>query len=298
MLRIDQRKEGETVLILAAGCVAGPWVEELRRVIESSLPLAGDVAIDLEAVTYVDRAGEELLREAIGSGVRIRAQSGFVAALLEASVAEGARGSPPYAGATPVASDRELIEAILSGSEDAFLSLARRCHAPMLDLARCFSQDEATANEVVGFAWRDVLEQLGSWDGSRSLERSAVCAAARRSRSSDANDRPRSTRARDAANGPLERAVGAADAWHPADLERAGALEAVRSAIDGLPAYERAVMTMRDVAGCGAEETSDALGIAPSEQRALLHRARSSVHAALDEHFWPGDDEAGRRAGA
>ena len=57
------------------------------------------------------------------------------------------------------------------------------------------------------------------------------------------------------------------------------------AAVEALPALPRAVMTLRDVAGCGAEETCAALDLPEAEQRALLHRARSTVRAAIEAHF-------------
>jgi len=45
------------------------------------------------------------------------------------------------------------------------------------------------------------------------------------------------------------------------------------------------VITMRDIAGCSAEEVCDTLGLSPGNQRVLLHRARSHVRAALERHM-------------
>jgi RNA polymerase sigma-70 factor (ECF subfamily) len=56
-------------------------------------------------------------------------------------------------------------------------------------------------------------------------------------------------------------------------------------AIAGLPAAQRAVITMRDVQGCAAEEVCQALGVSDGNQRVLLHRARSRVRAALERHL-------------
>jgi RNA polymerase sigma-70 factor (ECF subfamily) len=45
------------------------------------------------------------------------------------------------------------------------------------------------------------------------------------------------------------------------------------------------VITMRDIAGCSAEEVCDALEVSAGKQRVLLHRARSRVRAALERHL-------------
>jgi hypothetical protein len=106
-------------------------------------------------VSYVDQAGEELLREALAGGIRISGRSGFVAALLEAREA-GEPGVPP-GSATPASPDRDLVDAVLGGSEDAFLALASRCHGPVPHLVRCFAPSEVTAREIA----RDALREMG-----------------------------------------------------------------------------------------------------------------------------------------
>ena len=62
-------------------------------------------------------------------------------------------------------------------------------------------------------------------------------------------------------------------------------LGVVMQAIEGLPDAQRLVITMRDVAGCQADEVCEALDVSEGNQRVLLHRARSKVRAALEGHF-------------
>jgi DNA-directed RNA polymerase specialized sigma24 family protein len=45
------------------------------------------------------------------------------------------------------------------------------------------------------------------------------------------------------------------------------------------------VTAMRDIAGLGADEVCDALGLSGGNQRVLLDRARSRVRAALEVHL-------------
>ena len=56
-------------------------------------------------------------------------------------------------------------------------------------------------------------------------------------------------------------------------------------AIAELPEAQRAVITLRDVIGCGAQEVSETLGISQGNQRVLLHRARVRVRAQLERHL-------------
>jgi RNA polymerase sigma-70 factor, ECF subfamily len=62
-----------------------------------------------------------------------------------------------------------------------------------------------------------------------------------------------------------------------------------QAAIEELPAAQRAVITMRDVAGFDSDDVCDALALSEGNQRVLLHRARSKVRRALEQHF----EEAG-----
>jgi RNA polymerase sigma-70 factor (ECF subfamily) len=68
-------------------------------------------------------------------------------------------------------------------------------------------------------------------------------------------------------------------------LMSAETFAAAKQAIDELPDVQRAVITMRDIAGFDSEDVCDALGLSAGNQRVLLHRARSKVRGALERHF-------------
>ena len=63
------------------------------------------------------------------------------------------------------------------------------------------------------------------------------------------------------------------------------ALARVREAIERLPPAQRIVITLRDVYGRGAGEVCNALDVSETNQRVLLHRARSRVRADLESYF-------------
>ena len=52
--------------------------------------------------------------------------------------------------------------------------------------------------------------------------------------------------------------------------------------IERLPSGQRAVITMRDMEGCEAEEVCSLLEISAENQRVLLHRARGRVRQSID----------------
>jgi DNA-directed RNA polymerase specialized sigma subunit, sigma24 homolog len=59
----------------------------------------------------------------------------------------------------------------------------------------------------------------------------------------------------------------------------------IERAIDALPPTQRAVISLRDIEGWSAEEVCNALTLSETNQRVLLHRARSSVRAALEQYL-------------
>jgi RNA polymerase sigma-70 factor (ECF subfamily) len=62
-------------------------------------------------------------------------------------------------------------------------------------------------------------------------------------------------------------------------------IQRVKSAIAGLPAKQREVIVLRDVAGLEAVEVSALLGISAANERVRLHRARSAVRKMLEEYL-------------
>jgi RNA polymerase sigma-70 factor (ECF subfamily) len=62
-------------------------------------------------------------------------------------------------------------------------------------------------------------------------------------------------------------------------------MDAVGRAIDALAPGQRQVITLRDVEGLTADEVCNVLEISETNQRVLLHRARSRVREALERYF-------------
>jgi hypothetical protein len=79
---IAQNDSGRTFKL--EGKLLGPWVNELRNVCTPALERLEQVGLDLAAVTFVNAAGAELLRELIRQGIIIIQWSAFVAELLHA----------------------------------------------------------------------------------------------------------------------------------------------------------------------------------------------------------------------
>ncbi len=85
--RITGRHPNQTIKL--EGKLMRPWVDEVRQACTSGADPAGRTSLDLSDLTFVDTAGEGLLRDLIGQGFAVAACSSYVAALLGAST--GAR---------------------------------------------------------------------------------------------------------------------------------------------------------------------------------------------------------------
>ena len=59
----------------------------------------------------------------------------------------------------------------------------------------------------------------------------------------------------------------------------------ITEAIDALPDGQRLVISLRDVEGWSAEEVCNVLELSETNQRVLLHRARTKVRHALDDYL-------------
>ena len=62
-------------------------------------------------------------------------------------------------------------------------------------------------------------------------------------------------------------------------------MDLVKRAIAQLPSAQQQVITLRDIEGWTSEDVCNVLTISETNQRVLLHRARSHVRSALESHF-------------
>jgi RNA polymerase sigma-70 factor (ECF subfamily) len=201
--------------------------------------------------------------------------------------------------------ERDQVARLRAGDEAAFRALVESNHGTMIAVASGYVKTRAAAEEVVQDAWLAVVKGLDRFEGRSSLStwivrivmNKAMTWGGRESRSV-----PFSSLAADDEGGPAvepERfrpgGESFAGNWQsfPADwaalpeekLLGRETLEMVKREIGELPEAQRTVITMRDVAGCSAEEVCEALEISGANQRVLLHRARSRVRAAIERHL-------------
>lgn len=69
------------------------------------------------------------------------------------------------------------------------------------------------------------------------------------------------------------------------DLLASETRAAIVNAIDNLPPAQREVLVLRDIEGLSSTDVCNVLDVTASNQRVLLHRARSRVRHALERYF-------------
>ena len=205
---------------------------------------------------------------------------------------------------TASAEEVELLARLRAGDERAFEALVGRHYGTMLAVARTHVSCRAVAEEVVQEAWLGVLKGLDRFEGRSSLATwimRIVVNIAKTRGVREARSIPYASLVPEGAEAAVEpgRFRGAGDGFpghwrvYPANwkdvpeevLHERDTLRVAMDAIADLPPAQRAVITMRDVQGCGPEEVCAVLEISAGNQRVLLHRARSRVRAALERHL-------------
>jgi RNA polymerase sigma-70 factor (ECF subfamily) len=202
--------------------------------------------------------------------------------------------------------DRELVSALRRGDEAAFMDLVEELGPMLLGVARMYVPSTAVAEEVVQETWIGVLNGIDRFEGRSSLKTWIFRILANIAKTRGERERrsvPFSSAAGAAGDEPSvdpDRFVGAGDeqagAWALAPVRWPGPEESLLSgetrdvilaAIDKLPPAQREVITLRDVDGWSSEEVRNALEISETNQRVLLHRARSKVRGAIEQHLNP-----------
>jgi RNA polymerase sigma-70 factor (ECF subfamily) len=203
--------------------------------------------------------------------------------------------------------DAALIAALRARDERAFEALMREYNASLLRVAQIYVASRAVAEEVVQETWIGVLNGIDRFEGRSSLKtwifriltNIAKTRGQREGRTVPFSALERPDAVPEAAVDPGrfrrpddERWPGhwasRPEPWPEERLLAAEMREVVERAIEQLPPAQRAVISLRDVEGWSAEEARNALGVSETNQRVLLHRARSKVRQALENYLAEG----------
>ncbi len=213
----------------------------------------------------------------------------------------------PPDGPPAAADDLRLLAALRRGEEAAFVELLGRYHMPLLRLAMVYVPSRAVAEDVVQETWMGVLQGLSRFEGRSSLKTWIFRILTNRAKTRGEREGRTipfsSVWGPDA--GPAEPAVdpgrfrpagerwqghwlSAPNSWADTPEERLlsdESLALVQQAIDALPPAQREVILLRDVDGWASDEVCNVLHITETNQRVLLHRARSKVRRALEQYL-------------
>jgi len=208
-------------------------------------------------------------------------------------------------------SEAELVAALKRRDESVFTEVVTRYHPALLRLAMVYCPSRAVAEEIVQEAWLGVIRGIDRFECRsafktwlfRILVNRAQTRAEREGRTIPFSELTREAEEMGPPAVSPDRFVPAnhpqypqwvdhwmvpPHAWGGSPEESVASQETtelIQSAIEALPPGQRQVITLRDVQGWSSEEVCNVLEISETNQRVLLHRARSRVRAALERHF-------------
>src|SRR6476659_9167031 len=219
---------------------------------------------------------------------------------------EASTGAEPDPS-TRRADDEKLVAALRRCDEDAFRTLVDEYGPFLMRLALMHVPSRAIAEEVVQDTWLAVLNGIDRFEGRSSLRTWIASILLNTARTRGQRERRvlpfsfllrRREEGRDEPAVDTDRFQSVRDSnpghWArpPAEWdspeERLSAEETRRvllEAIAGLPVPKREVFARRHISRWSSTETREALGLSATNQRVLLHRARSQVPAALARKF-------------
>jgi RNA polymerase sigma-70 factor (ECF subfamily) len=201
------------------------------------------------------------------------------------------------------ADETKLVEALRAGDEDAFRDLVRMYNSSLLRVARIYVPTRALAEEVVAETWLAVLEGIDRFEGRSSLKTWIFRILTNRAKTRAVRERRTLPMSAFEPERIQEPALGAdrfrdwddprwpghwavpPTPWPDDRVLAAETREKLAEAIEALPGTQRAVISLRDLEGWSPEEVCNALGLSETNQRVLLHRARSKVRKALEDYL-------------
>lgn len=181
--------------------------------------------------------------------------------------------------------------------------LVARHHGRLLRLARMFVSTEASAEEVVQDTWVAVLDRLDTFEERASLVTWISRILVNRAKTKGVREaRMTPFSAIEDAHGDDAEAVVDPDRfndkgrwshpparWDDETPERLvanhEAMAVLEEELRQLPERQRIIVVLRDTLGWTAEEVCNVLELNETNQRVLLHRARSRLRMRLEGHF-------------
>lgn len=206
----------------------------------------------------------------------------------------------------PDPDDAAVIQGLQQGDEQIFEYVVGRYSGSMLRVALAYVPSRAVAEEVVQETWLGVFEGIGRFEGRSSFQTWLFRILSNRAKTRGVRESRYESMGLgtggDQDDGPsLEDSLFVTEGsraghwkvpptdWEPDTPERALLSKECRETIDAaiaeLPLTQRQVITLRDLEGVSSEDICNILNISETNQRVLLHRARTKVRQSLNHYF-------------
>jgi RNA polymerase sigma-70 factor (ECF subfamily) len=183
--------------------------------------------------------------------------------------------------------DRLLVLDFQAGDPEAFVEIHRRYVALSRYVCLRILSDREEADEAVQETWIRVFRGLHRFNGRYALQpwiskianNVAVDVTRTRARRPQLTDSPLHAGAIDIEDDPLRRPDEA--------VERQLDIDLVHQVLSSLPTNHRRALMLREFEGRSHEEIGAAIGVTPSQAKALIHRAKKSFRAAWEKAGGP-----------
>jgi RNA polymerase sigma-70 factor, ECF subfamily len=186
----------------------------------------------------------------------------------------------------PVSAETELIRRVCQGDKEAYYALVQPCERSVYTAAMSVLNNSADAEEVVQEAVLKAFAALPKFRGEAKFSTWLIQITINEARLRVRKDRKHlfesvdeSQESEDGDYFPKDYAD-----WREIpseELQRKELREALKRALDSLPAKYREVLLMRDVQHLSIQETSQILGITEASVKTRLLRARLQMRDAL-----------------
>ena len=199
-----------------------------------------------------------------------------------------------------VGDESAFLARLRAGDEATFRQLLKLHHANMIGFARTFTRSRETAEEIVQETWLALIEGLPRFQQRSSLKAYIYAILSNKAKTRATRDSRVKTFSElailESATDPavdLARFSSSGNwrepprEWKDMTPEREVSdrqLHALlREGIDQLPSAQRAVVILRDVEGCSAEEACNILGVTETNHRVMLHRGRAKLRSWMED---------------